>query len=95
MKFYELALHRGSASIRRGSVWVRDLAVYMASPLLIENFAIPGICNFLLLLLFCVYITWFLGILDIGGFHLHLLSLPFVYQFNSRIGILVCSSFVK
>ena len=28
-----------------------------------------------------------------GGFHLHLLVLPFVYQFHSRIEALVCSSF--
>ena len=29
----------------------------------------------------------------LGGFHLHLLVFPFVYQFNSRIGVLVKSSF--
>ena len=28
-----------------------------------------------------------------SGFHLHLLVFPFVYQFNSRIGVLVNSSF--
>ena len=28
-----------------------------------------------------------------GGFHLHLLVFPFVHQFNSRIGVLVHSSF--
>ena len=31
----------------------------------------------------------------IGGFHLHLLVFPFVYQFNSRIGVLVHSSFAN
>ena len=30
-----------------------------------------------------------------GGFHLHLLEFPFVYQFNSRIGVLVDSSFAN
>ena len=30
-----------------------------------------------------------------GGFHLHLLVFPFVYQFNSRIGVLVHSSFAN
>ena len=30
-----------------------------------------------------------------GGFHLHLLVFPFVYQFNSRIGVLVHSSYAK
>ena len=30
-----------------------------------------------------------------GGFHLHLLVFPFVYQFNSRIGVLVSSSFAN
>ena len=30
-----------------------------------------------------------------GGFHLHLLVFPFVYQFNSRIGVLVNSSFAN
>ena len=28
-----------------------------------------------------------------GGFHIHLLVFPFVYQFTSRIGVLVNSSF--
>ena len=32
---------------------------------------------------------------DKGGFHLHLLVFPFVYQFNSRIGVLVHSSFAN
>ena len=32
---------------------------------------------------------------DIGGFHLHLLVFTLVYQFNSRIGILVHSSFAN
>ena len=31
----------------------------------------------------------------IGGFHLHLLGFPFFYQFNSRIGVLVNSSFAN
>ena len=31
----------------------------------------------------------------LGGFHLHLLAFPFVYQFNSRIGVLVHSSFAN
>ena len=31
----------------------------------------------------------------LGGFHLHLLVFPFVYQFNSRIGVLVHSSFAN
>ena len=30
-----------------------------------------------------------------GGFHLHLLVFPFVYQFNSRIGVLVHTSFAN
>ena len=30
-----------------------------------------------------------------GGFHLHLLVFPFVYQFNFRIGVLVNSSFAN
>ena len=30
-----------------------------------------------------------------GGFHLHLLVFPFIYQFNSRIGIVVNSSFAN
>ena len=30
---------------------------------------------------------------EYGGFHLHLLVFPFVCQFNSRIGVLVHSSF--
>ena len=30
-----------------------------------------------------------------GGFHLQLLVFPFVYQFNSRIGVLVNSSFAE
>ena len=30
-----------------------------------------------------------------GGFHLHLLVFPFVYQFNSRIGVIVYSSFAN
>ena len=29
----------------------------------------------------------------IGGFHLHILVFPFIYKFNSRIGVLVYSSF--
>ena len=33
--------------------------------------------------------------LDYGRFHLHLLVFPFIYQFNSRIGILVNSSFAN
>ena len=33
--------------------------------------------------------------LDYGGFHLHLLFFSFVYQFNSRIGVLVHSSFAN
>ena len=32
---------------------------------------------------------------NLGGFHLHLLVFPFVYQFNSRIGVLVHSSFAN
>ena len=32
---------------------------------------------------------------DICGFHLHLLVFPFVYQFNSKIGVLVLSSFAN
>ena len=32
---------------------------------------------------------------SLGGFHLHLLVFPFVYQFNSRIGILDHSSFAN
>ena len=32
---------------------------------------------------------------DLGGFHLHLFVFPFVYQFNSRIGVLVKSSFAN
>ena len=32
---------------------------------------------------------------DCGGFHLHLLVFPFVYQFNSRIVAVVCSSFAN
>ena len=31
----------------------------------------------------------------IGGFHLHLLVFPFVYQLNYRIGVLVHSSFAN
>ena len=31
----------------------------------------------------------------IGGFHLHILVLLFVYQFHSRIKALVCSSFAN
>ena len=31
----------------------------------------------------------------ISGFHLYLLVFPFVYQFNSRIGVLVHSSFAN
>ena len=31
----------------------------------------------------------------LGGFHLHLLVFPLVYQFNSRIGVLVNSSFAN
>ena len=34
-------------------------------------------------------------LIDIGGLHLPLLALLFVYQFNSRIGLLVCSSFAN
>ena len=30
---------------------------------------------------------------NMGGFHLHILVFPYVYQFNSRIGVLVHSSF--
>jgi hypothetical protein len=30
-----------------------------------------------------------------GGFHLHLLVFPFIYQFNTRIVALVCSSFAN
>ena len=30
-----------------------------------------------------------------GGFHLHLLVFPFVYQFNSRMWVLVNSSFAN
>ena len=30
-----------------------------------------------------------------GGFHLHLLVYPFIYQFNSTIGVLVHSSFAN
>ena len=30
-----------------------------------------------------------------GGFHLHFLVFPFVYQFNSRIGVLLQSSFAN
>ena len=30
-----------------------------------------------------------------GGFHLHLLMFPFIYQFNFRIGVLVHSSFAS
>ena len=33
--------------------------------------------------------------LVLGGFHLHLLVFPFAYQFNSRIGVLVKSSFAN
>ena len=32
---------------------------------------------------------------DLGGFHPHLLVFPFVYQFNSRTGVLVHSSFAN
>ena len=32
---------------------------------------------------------------DIGGFHLHLLVFLFISQFNSRIGVLVHSSFAN
>ena len=32
---------------------------------------------------------------QLGGFHLHLLVFTFVYQFNSRIEALVCSSFAN
>ena len=32
---------------------------------------------------------------EFGGFHLHLLVFPFVYQSNSRIVALVCSSFAN
>ena len=31
----------------------------------------------------------------LGGFHLHLLVFPFVYQFNSKIVALVYSSFAN
>ena len=34
-------------------------------------------------------------IVHAGGFHLHLLTFPFIYQFNSRIDILVHSSFAN
>ena len=33
--------------------------------------------------------------LNFGGFHLLLLVFPFVYHFNSRIGVLVNSSFAN
>ena len=29
----------------------------------------------------------------VGGFYLYFLLFPFIYQFNSRIGFLLCSSF--
>ena len=32
---------------------------------------------------------------DLGRFHLHLLLFPFIYQFNSRLEALVCSSFAN
>ena len=32
---------------------------------------------------------------EVGGFHLHLSVFPFVYQFNSRIGVLVKTSFAN
>ena len=32
---------------------------------------------------------------DLGRFHLHLLVFPFIYHFNSRIGVLVHSSFAN
>ena len=35
------------------------------------------------------------GRVDKGGFHLHLFVFPFVYRFNSRIGVLVKSSFAN
>ena len=35
------------------------------------------------------------SIQDVGGFHLHLLVFPFIYQFNSRIGVLVNLSFTN
>ena len=42
---------------------------------------------------------WFLSqkVIDLfyGGFHLHLLVFPFIYQFNYRIEALVCSSFAN
>ena len=82
MKFYELALHRGSTSINRRSV--RDLAVYMASPLLIENFAVPGIYNIHLLLLFCVLHNLVFG--DTG--HRWVSSTPFSYSLSSTSSIL-------
>ena len=47
------------------------------------------------------YVTSLDGIIAIftheykGGFHLYLLVFPFVYQFNSRIGVLVKSSFAN
>ena len=33
--------------------------------------------------------------INLGGFHLHLLVFPFIYQFESRIEALVCSSFAN
>ena len=35
------------------------------------------------------------ALIDKGGFHLHLLVFPFFYQFDSRIGVLVQSSFAN
>jgi hypothetical protein len=35
----------------------------------------------------------YLELIFFGGFHLHLLVFPLVYQFNSRLEALVCSSF--
>ena len=47
----------------------------------------------------CIYIFLhllsFTSFFNQGGFHLHLLVFPFVYQFNSRIGVLVRSSFAN
>ena len=38
----------------------------------------------------CLLNEWILG-----GFHLHLLVFPFVYQFHFRMEALVCSSFTN
>ena len=49
----------------------------------------------LLLLCTCILATFFCSVPYLGGFHLHLLVFPFVYQFNSIIGVLVNSSFAN